>query len=40
MTAHEISEHLAPLRDQFADPRSLVLPALKYAQTDSGWLPP
>lgn len=40
MTAHEISEYLAPLRNQFADPRSLVLPALKYAQTDSGWLPP
>jgi NADH-quinone oxidoreductase subunit E len=40
VTAHEISEYLAPLRDQFADPRSLVLPALKYAQTDSGWLPP
>lgn len=40
MTSHEISEYLAPLRDQFADPRSLVLPALKYAQTDAGWLPP
>jgi NADH-quinone oxidoreductase subunit E len=40
MTAHEINEYLAPLRPQFADPRSLVLPALRYAQEEAGWLPP
>lgn len=40
MTAHEISEFLAPIRHEFADPRSLVLPALRYAQEEQGWLPP
>ena len=39
MTAHEIEEYLAPMRHEFADPRSLILPALKFAQGDSGWLP-
>lgn len=40
MTSHEVSEFLAPIRHQFADPRSLVLPALKFAQGDAGWLSP
>ena len=39
MTAHEIEEYLAPMRHEFADPRSLILPALKFAQGESGWLP-
>lgn len=40
MTSHEISEFLAPIRHEFADERSLVLPALKFAQGDAGWLSP
>lgn len=40
MTVHEIEEYLAPMRHEYADPRSLILPALRYAQTDAGWLPP
>lgn len=38
MTAEDIRTYLEPLRPQFADPRSLVLPALKYAQTEHGHL--
>lgn len=38
MTADQIREHLAPLRDQFAQERSLVLPALKFAQGEKGHL--
>jgi len=40
MTAHEISEFLAPIRHEFADQRSLILPALRFAQEEQGWLPP
>jgi len=40
VTAHEIEEFLAPIRHEYADPRSLILPALRYAQGDAGWLPP
>lgn len=40
MTSHEVSEFLAPIRHEFADERSLVLPALKFAQGDAGWLSP
>ena len=40
MTAQEIEEFLAPIRHEYADPRSLILPALRYAQGDAGWLPP
>ncbi len=40
MTVHEIEEYLAPIRHEFADPRSLVLPALRFAQEEQGWLPP
>jgi len=39
MTAHEISEFLAPIRHEFADQRSLILPALRFAQEEQGWLP-
>jgi NADH-quinone oxidoreductase subunit E len=38
VNAAQISTYLEPLRPQFADPRSLVLPALKYAQTEKGHL--
>lgn len=38
MTADEIRAHIDPIRDQFAESRSLILPALKYAQTEKGWL--
>ena len=38
MTAEEIRAHLDPIREQFAEERSLVLPALKFAQTEKGHL--
>ncbi len=38
MNATQIKAHLDPIRHEFADPRSLVLPALKYAQTETGHL--
>ena len=38
MTADQIRARIDHLRDQFAESRSLVLPALKYAQTEKGWL--
>lgn len=38
MTAAQITAHLDPIRDEFADPRSLILPALRFAQTEKGWL--
>jgi NADH-quinone oxidoreductase subunit E len=38
MTADQIRAHLDPIRHEFAEPRSLVLPALKFAQTDKGHL--
>ncbi len=38
MTAAEVRAHIEPIRHEFADPRSLVLPALKYAQTEKGHL--
>lgn len=38
MTADEIRAHIDPIRDRFAEERSLVLPALKFAQTEKGWL--
>ncbi len=38
MTADQIRARIDPIRDQFAESRSLVLPALKYAQTEKGWL--
>ena len=38
MTAEEIRAHIDPMRPEFAEERSLVLPALKFAQTEKGWL--
>lgn len=38
MTADEIRAHLDPIRHEFAEERSLVLPALKYAQGEKGHL--
>jgi NADH:ubiquinone oxidoreductase subunit E len=38
MTVADIRAHIDPIRHEFADPRSLVLPALKYAQTERGHL--
>ena len=38
MTAAEVRTHIEPKRHEFADPRSLVLPALKFAQTEKGWI--
>ena len=40
MTVHEIQEFLAPIRHEFPDSRSLILPALRFAQEERGWLPP
>ena len=38
MTADQIRAHIDPIRHEFAESRSLVLPALKYAQTEKGHL--
>jgi NADH-quinone oxidoreductase subunit E len=38
VTAAEVRARIEPIRSEFADPRSLVLPALKFAQTEKGWL--
>lgn len=38
MTPEEIRAYLDPIRHEFAEQRSLVLPALKFAQTDKGHL--
>ena len=38
MTADQIRAHLEPIRDEFAEERSLILPALKFAQGEKGWL--
>lgn len=38
MTAAEVRAHIDPIRHEFTDPRSLVLPALKFAQTEKGHL--
>ncbi|MGD9696649.1 MAG: NAD(P)H-dependent oxidoreductase subunit E [Thermoleophilia bacterium] len=38
MNAAQIRAHLDPIRHEFAQQRSLVLPALKFAQTEKGWL--
>lgn len=40
MNADQIRAHIDPIRDQFAEQRSLVLPALKFAQTEKGHLTP
>ena len=36
MTTDEIRAHIDPMRPEFAEERSLVLPALKFAQTEKG----
>ena len=38
MTVAKIRAHIDPIRHEFADSRSLVLPALKFAQTEKGHL--
>ena len=38
MTADEIRAHIDPMRGEFAESRSLILPALKFAQTEKGHL--
>jgi NADH-quinone oxidoreductase subunit E len=38
VTADEICAHIDPLRGEFPQERSLVLPALKFAQTEKGYL--
>ncbi len=38
MDADQIRAHIDPIRHEFADPRSLVMPALKFAQTEKGHL--
>ena len=38
MTAAEISAHIEPIRHEYAEGRSLILPALKFAQTEKGHL--
>ena len=40
MTAAEIAAHIEPLRPEYAEARSLILPALKFAQTEKGHLTP
>jgi NADH-quinone oxidoreductase subunit E len=38
VTADEIRAHIDPIRHEFAEERSLVLPALRFAQTEKGHL--
>ena len=38
MNAEEIRAHIDPIRHEYADGRSLILPALKFAQTERGHL--
>ena len=38
MTAAEIRAHIDPIRHEFADQRSLILPALRFAQREKGYL--
>ena len=40
MTADQVRAHIDPIRHEFAEERSLILPALKFAQTEKGWLAP
>lgn len=40
MTREEIAAHIEPLRPEYAEARSLILPALKFAQTEKGHLTP
>jgi NADH:ubiquinone oxidoreductase subunit E len=38
LNAAEISAHIEPIRHEYAEGRSLILPALKFAQTEKGHL--
>ena len=38
MTSEEIRSHIEPIRGEYAEARSLILPALKFAQTEKGHL--
>lgn len=38
MTPEEIRAHIEPIRHEYAEGRSLILPALKFAQTEKGHL--
>lgn len=38
MTAAEVAAHIEPIRHEYAEARSLILPALKFAQTEKGHL--
>ena len=38
MTSSEILAHIDPIRHEYAESRSLILPALKFAQTEKGHL--
>jgi NADH-quinone oxidoreductase subunit E len=38
VTADEIRARVEPIRHEFADERSLILPALRLAQQEKGWL--
>lgn len=40
MNVEEIAAYIEPLRPEYAEARSLILPALKYAQTEKGHLTP
>jgi NADH-quinone oxidoreductase subunit E len=40
VTADQIRAHIDPIRREFAEERSLILPALKFAQTEKGHLTP
>ena len=40
MNVDEIRAHIEPLRPEYAEARSLILPALKFAQTEKGHLTP
>jgi NADH-quinone oxidoreductase subunit E len=40
VTADQIRAHIDPIRHEFAEERSLVLPALKFAQGEKGHLTP
>jgi len=38
VNAAEVSAHIEPIRHEYAEARSLILPALKFAQTEKGHL--
>ncbi len=38
MNAAQVTAHIDPIRHEYADGKSLILPALKYAQTEKGYV--